>query len=93
MERPWRFLIYSHRFGKFLPTYTRAGRSAKQARAMADAVQTLASLLDGYQGWRDTLPASLADSPIADRLDELRHLRDAVNQLVAAELPKGFGQD
>jgi hypothetical protein len=40
----------------------------------ADAVQTLADLLDG----RDSLPASL---------------RDAVDQLAAAELPKGFGRD
>ena len=32
----------------------------------ADAVATLADLLDDYQAWRD--PASLADSAIADRL-------------------------
>jgi hypothetical protein len=35
----------------------------------------------------------LADSVIADRLDELLHLRDAVDQLAAAELPQGFGRD
>ena len=54
-------------------------------------METLADLLDDYQAWRDSLPASLADSAIADRLDELLHLRDAVDQLAAAELPKGFG--
>jgi hypothetical protein len=58
-----------------------------------DAVETLADLLDDYQAWRDSLPASLADSAIADRLDELLHLRNAVDQLTAAELPKGFGRD
>jgi hypothetical protein len=58
-----------------------------------DAVQTLSDLLDGYQDWKDNLPASLADSPIADRLDEVLHLRDAVDQLAAAELPRGFGRD
>ena len=56
-------------------------------------METLADLLDDYQAWRDSLPASLADSAIADRLDELLHLRDAVDQLAAAELPKGFGRD
>ena len=30
---------------------------------------------------------------LPDRLDELLHLRDAVDQLAAAELPKGFGRD
>ena len=43
--------------------------------------------------WGRGRPASLADSAIADRLDELLHLRDAVDQLAAAELPKGFGRD
>ena len=48
---------------------------------------------DDYQEWRDSLPASLADSAIADRLDELLYLRDAVDQLAAAELLRGFGRD
>jgi hypothetical protein len=56
-------------------------------------VETLADLLDDYQSWRDALPASLADSAIADRLDEVLQLRDLVEQLAAAELPKGFGRD
>ena len=58
-----------------------------------DAVETLADLLDDYQAWRDSLPASLTDSEIADRLDEVLHLRDLVDQLAAAELPRGFGRD
>jgi hypothetical protein len=58
-----------------------------------DAVETLADLLDGYQAWRDALPASLADSEIAGRLDEVLQLRDLVDPLAAAELPKGFGRD
>jgi hypothetical protein len=35
----------------------------------------------------------LQDSKIADRLDELLTLRNLVDQLAAAELPKGFGRD
>jgi hypothetical protein len=30
---------------------------------------------------------------IAQRLDDLLELRDGVDQLAAAELPKGFGRD
>jgi hypothetical protein len=56
-------------------------------------VQELADLIDGYQDWKDNLPASLADSALADRLDEVLALRDAVEQLQAAELPRGFGRD
>ena len=69
-----------------------ADRRTKPQR-WQDAVETLADLLDDYQAWRDSLPASSADSAIADRLDELLHLRDLVDQLAAAELPKGFGRD
>ena len=69
-----------------------ADRRSRPAR-WQDAVETLADQLDSYQAWRDSLPAGLQDSEIADRLDELLHLRDAVDQLAAAELPKGFGRD
>ncbi len=72
-----------------------AGRRDKRSRPKrwADAAETLADVLDDYQAWRDSLPSNLADSAIADRLDELLHLRDAVDQLAAAELPRGFGRD
>jgi hypothetical protein len=53
----------------------------------------LLDCLEAYQGWRDGLPASLTDSAIADRLDEVLALRDLGEQLEAAELPKGFGRD
>jgi hypothetical protein len=56
-------------------------------------VDTLLDVLDGYQAWRDNLPPGLAESTTADRLDEVLALRDLVDQLAAAELPKGFGRD
>jgi hypothetical protein len=59
----------------------------------ADAVETLLTVLDGYQDWRDNLPDSLADSAIAERLDTVIGLRDLVEQLDAADLPRGFGRD
>jgi hypothetical protein len=73
--------------------YRRPADRRSKPQRWADAVETLAELLDGYQDWRDTLPASLTDSALADRLDEVLALRDAVEQLQAAELPKGFGRD
>lgn len=59
----------------------------------ADAVETLGAILDGYQGWRDNLPPSLADGDLAQRLDDVLALRDLVDELAAADLPKGFGRD
>ena len=69
-----------------------ADRRSKPQR-WADAVETLADLIDAYQVWRDILPPALADSDIAQRLDDVIELRDLVDQLAAADLPKGFGRD
>jgi hypothetical protein len=60
---------------------------------LADMVDTLLGILDGYQDWRDNMPAGLADSATAQRIDDVLALRDLVEQLQAAELPKGFGRD
>lgn len=73
--------------------YRRPADRRSKSRRWADAVETLVELLDGYQDWRDNLPAALTDSAIAERLDEVLALRDAVEQLQAVELPKGFGRD
>jgi hypothetical protein len=59
----------------------------------ADALNTLRDCLDRYQDWRDNLPASLADSALAERLDAVLELRDLVDQLSLADLPRGFGRD
>jgi hypothetical protein len=45
------------------------------------------------QEWRDNLPASLADSALAERLDAMLEWRDLVDQLSLADLPRGFGRD
>jgi hypothetical protein len=59
----------------------------------ADAIDTLTDCLDRYQEWRDNLPASLADSALAERLDAMLEWRDLVDQLSLADLPRGFGRD
>ena len=59
----------------------------------ADAVNTLTHCLDRYQEWRDNLPASLADSALAECLDAVLELRDLVDQLSLVDLPRGFGRN
>jgi hypothetical protein len=39
------------------------------------------------------MPPGLAESTTAQLIDEVLALRDLVEQLQAAELPKGFGRD
>jgi hypothetical protein len=58
-----------------------------------DAINTLTDCLDRYQEWRDNLPASLADSALCERLDAVLEMRDLVDQLSLADLPRGFGRD
>jgi len=72
--------------------YRRPADRRSRPQKWADAVKTLSDLLDDYEAWRDNLPESLAESATAERIDELE-LRDLVEQLEAAELPRGFGRD
>lgn len=65
----------------------------RRSRIRRDAVDTLLDCLDGWQTWRETMPLGLADSELAERLDEVLELREIVEQLAAAELPSGFGRD
>ncbi len=73
--------------------YRRPADRRTRPQRWRDAVQTLADLLDDYEAWRDRLPPSLAEGTTAERLEALAELRDLVNQLEAAELPRGFGRD
>jgi len=73
--------------------YRRPADRRTRPQKWADAVQTLADLLDDYEQWRDNLPPSLAESATAERIEEVLELRDLIDQLQAADLPKGFGRD
>jgi hypothetical protein len=73
--------------------YCRAADRRSRPQQWADAVQTLAGLLDQFEEWRDKLPSSLANSPTAEALDAVLELRGHVEDLQAVELPKGFGRD
>jgi hypothetical protein len=73
--------------------YRKPADRRSRPQRWADAVDTLMSVIDDYQLWRDNMPPSLADTPTAERIDAVLELRDLVEQLQAAELPKGFGRD
>ena len=73
--------------------YRRPADRRSRPERWADAVQTLADMLDQFQEWRDNLPSSLEDSPTAEALDAVLELRGHVEDLQAVELPKGFGRD
>lgn len=73
--------------------YRRPADRRTQAQQWADAVQTLANLLDHFQKWRDNLPTSLENSATAEALDAVLELHSYVDELRAIDLPKGFGRD
>jgi hypothetical protein len=73
--------------------YRRPADRRSRPEQWADAVQTLADLLDRLQVWRDKMPSSLANSATAEALDAVLELRGHVEDLQAAEVPKGFGRD
>ncbi len=73
--------------------YRRPKDRRSRADQWADAINTLSNCLDGYQEWRDNLPASLADRAPAERLDAMLEWRDLVDRLSLADLPRGFGRD
>ena len=73
--------------------YLRPTDRRSRPEQWADAVQTLADLLDRFQEWRDKMPSSLTNSTTAEALDAVLELRGHVEDLQAVEVPKGFGRD
>jgi hypothetical protein len=73
--------------------YRKPADRRRRPQQWAGACQALTEILDSYQDWQDRMPASLADSPTARLIDEVLELRGLVDQLAAAELPRGFGRD
>jgi hypothetical protein len=69
-----------------------AGRLTRPTRWKI-AVATLAALLDEYEAWSERLPEAQKDGTTGELLTELLDLRDLVEQLANATLPKGFGRD
>ncbi len=73
--------------------YRKPADRRRRPQQWADACQALTDVLDSYQDWRDRMPANLADSTTAQLIDDVLELRGLIDQLAAAELPRGFGRD
>lgn len=65
--------------------------SRSRPQRWQEAVRTLLDLQAEYQAWLDNLPASLQESALAEKLEQVCAL-DLV-ELESVELPRGFGRD
>lgn len=68
-----------------------AARHRSRPQRWQEAVRTLLDLQAEYQAWLDNLPASLQESALAEKLEQVCAL-DLV-ELESVELPRGFGRD
>ncbi len=66
------------------------GRRSRPQR-WRDAVQALVDLQAEYQEWLDSLPDSLQESPVAERLAAICEYD--FGDLETLEPPRGFGRD
>jgi hypothetical protein len=73
--------------------YRRPADRRSRPQRWADAVATLGNLLDEYEAWREAMPEALREGATGERIDELLELRELVEVLEGAELPRGFGRD
>ena len=73
--------------------YRRPADRRRRPERWRDACATLLEILDSYQDWRNAIPPGLADTATSQRIDDVLALRGLVEELDAAELPRGFGRD
>jgi hypothetical protein len=71
------------------PASTR--RILPRPKRWATAVAALVDLQDEYRAWLDTLPANLAGSRLAEKLQAIAELD--LEELQAIDPPRGYGRD
>lgn len=70
------------------------GRRLSRPARLADIQQAVSELRQEYDAWFDSLPPSLADSVLADKLVETTDQLEAISEILAdVEPPLGFGRD
>jgi hypothetical protein len=79
--------------GKPSVRYRKPADRRKRPERWRDACATLLDIIDSYQDWRDAIPPGLADTATTQRIDDVLALRGLIEELDAAELPRGFGRD
>ena len=72
------------------PVTQRRTSRPKRLEALVAAIHVLA---DEYRDWREALPDNLAESALAEQLDEVGDQLDQLaDDLAALDLPRGFGR-
>ena len=72
------------------PATKRRPSRPKRLEALVAAIHGLA---DEYRDWREALPDNLAESALAEQLDEISgQLEQLADDLDALDLPRGFGR-
>jgi len=66
-------------------------RILPRPRRWATAVAALIDLQDEYRAWRDTLPANLEGSRLAEKLQAIAELD--LEELQMIDPPRGYGRD
>jgi hypothetical protein len=66
-------------------------RTPPRPQRWAAAVAVLISLQEEYRAWLDTLPASLEDSRLAEKLQAMAELD--LEELRSIDPPRGYGRD
>jgi hypothetical protein len=83
----------AHADGKPAIRYRRPVDRRSRPERWHDACAALLDLLDSYQDWRDSIPPALGETVTVQRIDDVLALRGLVEELDAADLPRGFGRD
>ena len=77
---------------------SRADRWADACAQANEALAELKELQEEYEGWKDSLPENLANSPVGEKLTavcdlDIESAMSTVDDAEGAELPLGFGRD
>lgn len=68
-------------------------RRASRPQRLETLVAAIHVLADEYRDWQEALPDNLAESALAEQLDEVSgQLDQLADDLAALDLPRGFGR-
>ena len=76
------------------PTPPKKARPSSRPRRFESAVAEIEALHQEYDDWLQSMPESLRESHLAERLAEtVDQLSEALDLLSQVDLPRGFGRD
>ena len=75
------------------PPPVQPGRRPSRQKRVVAIIEALLELAAEYQAWRDAMPANLAFTELASKLEDgSAELADLADTLWAIDLPLGFGR-